>query len=118
MTSTLNDDSLIKMDRVGKEQVIEMFKRGFTYQQVSDELKKRCPGKRRFSVPSIKRFGSKNGISSRISNHFVLSLVSAAVKGVGYMYNFFLKHLIVLCIIKYYTFNHFALFVGWSVIRK
>ena len=71
MTSTLNDDSLTKMDRVGKEQVIEMFKRGFTYQQVTDELKQRYPGKRGFSVPSIKGFCSKNGISSRISNHFV-----------------------------------------------
>ena len=83
MTSTLNDDSLIKMDRVGKEQVIEMFKRGFTYQQVSDELKERYPRKGGFSVPSIKRFCSKNGISSRISNHFVSSLASAAVKEVG-----------------------------------
>ena len=83
MTSSLNDDSLTKMDRVGKEQVIEMFKRGFTYQQVSDELKERYPGKRTFSVISIKRFYSKNGISSCISNYFVSSLVSAAVKEVG-----------------------------------
>ena len=83
MTSSLNDDSLTKMDRVGKEQVIEMFKRGFTYQQVRDELKERYPGKRRFSVLSIKRFCSKNGISSCISNYFVSSLVSAAVKEVG-----------------------------------
>ena len=83
MTSSLNDDSLTKTDRVGKEQVIEMFKRGFTYQQVSDELKERYPGKRTFSVISIKRFYSKNGISSCISNCFVSSLVSAAVKEVG-----------------------------------
>ena len=83
MTSSLNDDSLTKTDRVGKEQVIEMFKRGFTYQQVSDELKERYPGKRTFSVISIKRFYSKNGISSCISNYFVSSLVSAAVKEVG-----------------------------------
>ena len=83
MTSSLNDDSLTKMDRVGKEQVIEMFKRGFTYQQVSDELKERYPGKRTFSVISIKRFYSKNGTSSCISNYFVSSLVSAAVKEVG-----------------------------------
>ena len=83
MTSSLNDDSLTKMDRVGKEQVIEMFKRGFTYQQVSDELKERYPRKRTFSVISIKRFYSKNGISSCISNYFVSSLVSAAVKEVG-----------------------------------
>ena len=83
MTSSLNDDSLTKMDRVGKEQVIEIFKRGFTYQQVSDELKERYPGKRTFSVISIKRFYSKNGISSCISNYFVSSLVSAAVKEVG-----------------------------------
>ena len=83
MSSSLNDDSLTKMDRVGKEQVIEMFKRGFTYQQVSDELKERYPGKRTFSVISIKRFYSKNGISSCISNYFVSSLVSAAVKEVG-----------------------------------
>ena len=83
MTSSLNDDSLTKMDRVGKEQVIEMFKRGFTYQQVSDELKERYPGKRTSSVISIKRFYSKNGISSCISNYFVSSLVSAAVKEVG-----------------------------------
>ena len=83
MTSSLNDDSLTKMDRVGKEQVIEMLKRGFTYQQVSDELKERYPGKRTFSVISIKRFYSKNGISSCISNYFVSSLVSAAVKEVG-----------------------------------
>ena len=83
MTSSLKDDSLTKMDRVGKEQVIEMFKRGFTYQQVSDELKERYPGKRTFSVISIKRFYSKNGISSCISNYFVSSLVSAAVKEVG-----------------------------------
>ena len=83
MTSSLNDDSLTKMDRVGKGQVIEMFKRGFTYQQVSDELKERYPGKRTFSVISIKRFYSKNGISSCISNYFVSSLVSAAVKEVG-----------------------------------
>ena len=83
MTSSLNDDSLTKIDRVGKEQVIEMFKRGFTYQQVSDELKERYPGKRTFSVLSIKRFYSKNGISSCISNYFVSSLVSAAVKEVG-----------------------------------
>ena len=42
MTSTLNDDfSANKMDLVGKEEVIEMFKKGFTYQQVSDELKKK-----------------------------------------------------------------------------
>ena len=60
-----------------------MFKRGFSYQQVSDELKERYPRKRGFSVPSIKRFCSKNGISSRISNHFVSSLASAAVKEVG-----------------------------------
>ena len=83
MTSSLNDDSLTKMDRVGKEQVIEMFKRGFTYQQVSDELKERYPRKRTFSVISIKRFYSKDGISSCISNYFVSSLVSAAVKEVG-----------------------------------
>ena len=83
MTFTLNDDPLTKMDRVGKEQVIEMFKRGFTYQQVSDELKERYPRKGGFSVLSIKRFCSKNGISSRISNHFVSSLASAAVKEVG-----------------------------------
>ena len=83
MTFTLNDDSLTKMDRVGKEQVIEMFKTGFTYQQVNDELKERFPGKRGFSVPSIKRFCSKNSISSRVSNNFVSSLVSAALKEVG-----------------------------------
>ena len=42
MTSTLNDDSsTIKMDHVQKKQVIEIFKKGFTYQQVSDELKER-----------------------------------------------------------------------------
>ena len=81
MSSTLNNDSLTMMDRVGKEQMIEMFYRGFTYQQVSDELKERYPGKRAFSVPSIKR--SKNDVSSRISNHFVSSLVSTAVKMVG-----------------------------------
>ena len=79
MTSTLNDDfSTNKMDRVGKKQVIEMFKKGFTYQHVSDELKERYPGERGFSVPC-----SKNGISSRISTQFVSSLVSAAVKEVG-----------------------------------
>ena len=82
MTSTLNDHSLTKMDRFEKEQVIETFKRGFTYQEVSDELKERYPEKRGFSVPSIKRFCSKNGISSRVSNHFVSSLVFAAVKEV------------------------------------
>ena len=80
MTSSLNDDfSTNKMDRVGKEEVIEMFRNGSTYQKISDELKERYPGEREFSVPSIKLFFSKNGISSRISTHFVSSLVSAAV---------------------------------------
>ena len=84
MTSTLNDDfSTNKMDRVGKKQVIEMFKKGFTYQQVSDELKERYSGERGFAVPSIKLFCSKNGISSRISTQFVSSLVPAAVKEIG-----------------------------------
>ena len=82
MTCTLNDDfSTNKMDRAGKKQVIEMFKKGFIYQQVSDELKERYPGERGFSVPSIKLFCSKNGISSH--TQFVSSLVSAAVKEVG-----------------------------------
>ena len=79
MTST----STNKMDRVGKEQVIEMFKKGFTYQQVNDELKERYPGERGFSAPSSKPFYNKNDISLRISTHFVLSLVTAAVKEVG-----------------------------------
>ena len=69
------------MDRVGKEQVIEMFKRGFTYQQVTDELKQRYPGKRGFSVPSIKGFCSKNGISSR--SVIILYHISTAVKELG-----------------------------------
>ena len=57
MTSTLNDDSSTnKVNCVGKEQVIEMFKEGFTYQQVSDKLKERYPREREFSVPSIKLF--------------------------------------------------------------
>ena len=48
MTFTLNNDSLTnKMVCVGKKQVIEMFQTGFTYQQVSDELKERCPRKKR-----------------------------------------------------------------------
>ena len=40
------------------------------------------------------------------------------------MYNFFLKYLIALCIIfksfliNFHTFNHFTLFVGWSIIWK
>ena len=39
MTFTLNSNSSTnKMDSVGKEQVIEILKRGFTNQQVSDEL--------------------------------------------------------------------------------
>ena len=84
MSSTLNDDfSTNKTDPAGKKQVIEMFKKGFTYQQVSDELKERYPGERGFSVPSVKLFCSKNSISSRISTQFVSSLVSAAVKEVG-----------------------------------
>ena len=84
MTSTLNDDfSTNKMDRVEKKQVIEMFKKGFTYEQVSDELKERYPGERGFSVPSIKLFCSKSGISSRISTQFLSSLISAAVNKVG-----------------------------------
>ena len=58
--------SMTKMDCVGKEKVIEMFKKGFTYQQISDEFKERYPGERRFSVPSIKLFCSSNGITSRI----------------------------------------------------
>ena len=63
MTSILNDDlSTNKMDRAGKKQY---------------------PGERGFSVPSIKPFSSKNGISSRISTQFVSSLVSGAVKEVG-----------------------------------
>ena len=47
------------MDRVVKERVIEMFKKGFTYQQVIDELKERRPGATDFSVPSIKPFAVK-----------------------------------------------------------
>ena len=63
MTSTLYDDSLTnKMDCVGKELVIEMFKNGFTYQQVSDELKERYSGDKGFSGRSIKLFAIKNFI--------------------------------------------------------
>ena len=46
------------MDFVEKEQMVEIFKKGFTYQQASDKLKERYPEE--FSVPSIKPFCSKN----------------------------------------------------------
>ena len=73
MTSTLNDNSSTNnMDRIVKEQVIEMFKKGFTYQQVSDELKERYPKETDFFVSSVKLFCSENDISSRSSNHFVV----------------------------------------------
>ena len=67
MTSTFNyDSSTNTIDCAWKEQVIEMFKKAFTYQQVSDELKERYIGEREFSVPSIKLFCSKKCISSPI----------------------------------------------------
>ena len=60
MTSTLNDNSSTNnMDRIVKEQVIEMFKKGFTCQQVSDELKERYPRETDFSVSSVKLFAVK-----------------------------------------------------------
>ena len=60
MTSTLNDNSSTNnMDRLVKEQVIEMFKKGFTYQQVSDELKERYPKETHFFVSSVKLFAVK-----------------------------------------------------------
>ena len=54
------------MNCLGKEQVIEMFKKDLTYQQVSDELNEIYPGERGFFLPFIEHFRSKNSKTSRI----------------------------------------------------
>ena len=54
------------MNCLGKEQVIEMFKKDLTYQQVSDELNEIYPGERGFFVLFIEHFRSKNSKTSRI----------------------------------------------------
>ena len=66
ISSLSNNSSTSKMDCLGKEQVIEMFKKDLTYQQVSDELNEIYPGERGFFLPFIEHFRSKNSKTSRI----------------------------------------------------
>ncbi|XP_066930020.1 uncharacterized protein [Clytia hemisphaerica] len=59
---------------------------GNTYHQISQILKDNYPGERGFSVPSIKLFCKKNGLSSKVSQEQVNEMVRVAVDEVGPAY--------------------------------
>ena len=79
---------LTAMERVTVNEIIELFKARFTYQQISEFYKERFPGIRGFSVPAIKLFCKREGISPRINKDFVSDAVREAVEEV-ILYIFF-----------------------------
>ena len=67
----------------------QLLKENLCYAEISETLKKKknYPNVRGFSVPSIKNFCKKNGLSSRISQKDVNEMVRIAVEEVKY-FNF------------------------------
>ena len=62
--------------------VEELIKAGSSYEEISNTLKTRFPGKRGFSVRSIKRFCSANGLSTRVQTEFIVNEVTKAINEV------------------------------------
>ena len=57
------------MDKIDFDFFCQLLKENLGYAEVSEILKKNYPNVRGFSVPSIKNFCKKNGLSSRISQN-------------------------------------------------
>ena len=70
------------MEQVSSALLERFFSEGKTFSQVQEELLKLFPGQRGFSIISIKRFCKKHGISPRLSQQTVQTLVSDAVEEV------------------------------------
>ena len=68
------------MDKVDFDFFCQLLKENLCYAEISEILKKNYPNVRGFSVPSIKNFCKKNGLSSRISQNDVNEMVRVAVE--------------------------------------
>ena len=86
------------MDKVDFDFFCQLLKENLCYAEISEILKKNYPNVRGFSVPSIKNFCKKNGLSSRISQNDVNKMVRAAVEEV----KVFITIIIVIVIIIIY----------------
>lgn len=70
-------------ERVSPQDVEELIKTGKTYKEISDILKTRFNGDRGFSVSSVKRFCSRNGLSTIVSSETLELEISHAVDEVS-----------------------------------
>ena len=72
------------MDQIDFEFFCNLLRNNLTYLQISDILKNNYPNIRRgLSVPSIKKFCNKNGLSSRLKQDDVNEMVREAVEEVS-----------------------------------
>jgi len=71
------------MDKIDYNYFCQLLQENLTYDQISNILKQNYPDLRGFSVPSIKLFCKKNGLSSRLSQHKVDEMVRVAVEEVN-----------------------------------
>jgi len=67
------------MENVDVGYVSHLIIEGKTYQQISDALKQRFPDERGFSLRSVRRFCSNNGLSTTMSKENLERRVTSAV---------------------------------------
>ena len=70
------------MDTIGVSICEELIREGKTYEEISNILKDRFPGKRGLSTRSVKRFCSANNLSTRIQMEFIKNEVNKAIEEV------------------------------------
>ena len=67
------------MDEVTPDEILNYFSKKKTYEEISHILQQQNPGKRGYSIKTIKRFCQKHGISTRVSQNHVKHIVQEAV---------------------------------------
>ena len=80
------------MDTVDYDFFCDLLDQNITYENISVILKENYPNLRGLSVPSIKLFCKKHGLSSRISQRKVDEMVANGVDEVRFFFNTCLRN--------------------------
>lgn len=71
------------MDNIEVGEIVSLIKDGKTYNQISETLQEMYPDVRGFSLNSVKRFCTKNNLSTRMSEGVIKEAVKNAVNEVS-----------------------------------
>lgn len=76
------------MEKIDFDFFCRLLNENYTYAEISEILKENYPSERGFSVPSIKLFCKKQGLSSRLSKDNINDMVKVAVDEVFLIFYF------------------------------